>query len=102
MQLNICFLELAEEFPWEFLSKQAIGVPVIDVLLYFHDDHRRVPNKADEIQARLSFQRLTSWKIEGNSLCFTILKNTHNDTNHAMGKLSWRQTDAVFGIFLKN
>ena len=60
MQLNICFLELAEEFPWEFLSKQAIGVPVIDVLLYFHDNHRRVPNKADEIQARLSFQRLTS------------------------------------------
>ena len=41
-------------------GKRAIGVQFIDVLLYFHDDHRRIPNKADETQARLSFQRLTS------------------------------------------
>ena len=62
----ICFLDLPEEFPWEskpssnHQGKQSIGVRVIDVLLYFHDDHRRVPNKADETQARLTFQRLTS------------------------------------------
>ena len=43
---NICFLELAEDFPWEskpssnHQGKQAIGVRVIDVLLYVHDDHR--------------------------------------------------------------
>ena len=95
-------LGIETEFESPTEGKQAIGVRVIDGLLYFHDDHRRVLNKADETQARLTFQRLTSWKIWGNSLCFTIWKNTNNDTNHAMGKFSWRQTDAVFRIFLKN